>query len=121
MKCDHLFHELSPNVEQVAKKVVGVKWHNVVEAVRHELYPLIASALGQSLDELMATGTLEVDDLSDGAIDEVIEIMKTKKVLYNKEIEYIKDLVKRARTFRWEENESMFLCHFLFPTVWDHF
>ena len=51
--------EMPPNDEHIRKIVFEVKWHNLVEAVRQELYPLIATALGQSVDELVATGTLK--------------------------------------------------------------
>ena len=107
--------EIRPNDEHIRKIVSGVNWHNLVEAVRQELYPLIATALGQSIDELVATGTLKEDDLTDSATDKVIEMMKNKKVLYNKEIGYIRDLVKRANTFHWEETQSTFSCHSLCP------
>ena len=120
VKYDRTLKDVPPNNEHIRKIVFGVKWHNLVEAVRQELYPLIATALGQSVDELVASGTLKEDDLTESATDKVIEMMKNKKVLYNKEIEYIRDLVKRADAFRWDESESMFLCHSLFPIELNH-
>ena len=116
--------EMPPNNEHIRKMAFGVKWHNVVEAVSQELYPLIATTLGQSVDELVTSDSLKEDDLTDDAVTIVIERMKmkSKKALYNKEIEYIKDLVQRATTFRWKESESMFMCrrHSLFPIQFNH-
>ena len=97
-----------------------LKWHNVVEAVKQELYPFIATSLGKAVEELVESKALELHDLSDNATDLVIEKLKTKKVLFSKEIEYIKGLVQRARAFRWEESESTFLVHSLFPIQFNH-
>ena len=97
-----------------------LKWHNVVEAVRQELYPLIATSLGEAVEELIESKTLKPYNLSDNATDLVVEKLKTKKVLFSKEIEYIKGLVQRASAFRWDESESMFLFHSLFPIQFNH-
>ena len=77
-----------------------VNWNNVVEAVGQELYPKIAESMALSVEELKGKRTLKHDDLSGDATDRVIETLKTKKVLYNKEIVYIKGLVERARAFQ---------------------
>ena len=97
-----------------------LKWQNVVEAVKQELYPLIATSLGEAVEELIESKTLKPHDLSDNTTDLVIEKLKTKKVLFSKEIEYIKGLVQRASAFRWDESESMFLFHSLFPIQFNH-
>ena len=103
--------ELPPNDQYLRAIGAGVKWTNLTETVRHELYPLIATTLGQSVDELVSTDQdpLKEDDLGNDAFDKVIERMTTKKVLYNNEIEYIRGMVERAREFKWEQTESMFL------------
>ena len=67
-----------------------VSWHNVAEAVKLELYPLIATSLGQSVDRLVDEGALSEHDLSGEATDKVIEELKTRKVLFSKEIEYLR-------------------------------
>lgn len=97
-----------------------LKWTNVGEAVKQELYPHIATQLKQSVDELVRSGTLIPSDFGDTATDNVITKLQTKKVLYNKEIKYIQGLVKRARAFRWNESESMFFCHSLSPIEFNH-
>ena len=97
-----------------------LKWMNVVEAVKQELYPLISTPLAESVEELVESQTLKPNDLGANAIEMVIAKLKTKKVLYSKEIEYIRDLVERASAFRWRESESMFLCHSLFPIDFNH-
>ena len=106
--------ELPPDDEHIRKTAFQLKWENVAKALEQELYPQIGSSLGLSVHDLVATGTLNEDDLSHTATVKVIEMMKNKKVLYNKEIEYIKDLVKRANAFQWDETESMCLDHFIF-------
>ena len=95
-------------------------WYNAMQAVRHELYPAMAVSMSQAVDELVVTSGFAVGDLSEEAVDRVIEVLKNKKILYNKEIDYIRDLIKRANAFRWEESESMFLVHCLFPIQFNH-
>ena len=97
-----------------------LKWINVVEAVKQELYPLISTSLGEAVEELVESQTLKPNDLSVNATDMVIARLKTKKLLYTKEIEYIQEVVERASAFRWRESESMFLCHSLFPIDFNH-
>ena len=115
--------EMPPNDKHLRAINSGgntLKWHTVAEAVNHELYPLIATSLGEAVEELIESKTLKSGDLSDNATDLVIEKLKTKKVLFSKEIEYIKGLVQRASAFRWDESESMFLFHSLFPIQFNH-
>ena len=122
IKCGRNILEMPPNDQYLRAIGAGVKWTNLTETVRHELYPLIATTLGQSVDELVSTDQdpLKEDDLGNDAFDKVIERMTTKKVLYNNEIEYIRGMVERAREFKWEETESMFLCLSLFPNIFNH-
>ena len=97
-----------------------LKWMNVVEVVKQELYPLISTSMGEAVEELIESQTLKPHDLSPDATEMVIARLKTKKVLYSKEIEYIQELVERASSFRWEESEGIFLCHSLFPIGFNH-
>ena len=108
VKYGRTIKEMPPNDPYLRAIAAGVKWYNLMEAVRHELYPLIATSLGQSADQLVDDGSLKEDDLSDDAFEKVIEMMKSKKVLFNNEIKYIQGMVERAREFKWEETESMF-------------
>ena len=115
--------EMPPNDKHLRAINSGgntLKWHNVVEAVNQELYPLIATSLVEAVEELIESKTLKPHNLSDNATDLVVEKLKTKKVLFSKEIEYIKGLVQRASAFRWDESESMFLFHSLFPIQFNH-
>ena len=124
VKYGRIIQEMSPNDEHlraISSDENTLKWDNVVEAVKQELYPMISSALGQSVNELMEEQkdashavVLKENDLSEDAVGKVIDKLKTKRMLYSNEIEYIRDLVKRANVFRWEETESMFLIHSLF-------
>ena len=100
-----------------------LKWHHVVEAVKQELYPLIATSLGQSVDELVDSKLLEDDDLTDDAIKQVLGVLKKKKLLYSNEIAYLTKLVERARIFRWRETEDHGICtilYFRFVVIWHH-
>ena len=126
VKFGRTIKEMSPNDKHLRTVIFGggeLKWHNVVEAVKQELYPTMATWLGESIKELLSsdTDTVKPGDFSDNATESVIERLKTKKVLFNKEIEYIKELVQRANAFRWKESESMVLCHSLFPIRFNHF
>ena len=86
-------------------------WYNVMQCVRHELYPAMAISLSQAVEELVYKSGFAVGDLSEKAVERVIGVLKTKKVLFSNEIEYIQDLVGRARAFQWDQNEgTLSLC-----------
>ena len=83
-------------------------WYNVMHCVRHELYPAMAVSMSKAVDELIFSSEFDIYDLSQKAVDRVVGVLKTKKELFNNEIEYIQGIVERARAFQWDENESMF-------------
>ena len=77
-----------------------MNWRHIIEALNHELYPVIGTAAGQSVDDLVERGSLNEDDLSEEAVDKVVGVLKDKKKgLINKEIDAIKQLVARAKVF----------------------
>ena len=95
-------HELDQNKELRD----DLTWYNVMQCVRHELYPAMAISLSQAVDELVVKSGFAVGDLSEKAVERVLGVLKTKKVLFSNEIEYIQDLVGRARAFEWDQNEG---------------
>ena len=109
-----ILKDIIANTHDLKKFAVkdALTWYNVMQCVRHELYPAMAISLSQAVDELVYKSGFAVGDLSEEAVNRVIEVLKTKKVLFSNEIEYIQDLVGRARAFEWDQNEGM-LCLYL--------
>ena len=114
-----LMSKIQPFVHEVIAKSHDLKqeeikdaltWYNVMQCVRHELYPAMAVALSQAVEEMVFTSGFAVGDLSEDAVHRVIEVLKTKKVLFSKEIKYIEGVVDRARAFEWEQSESTLFC-----------
>ena len=70
-------------------------WSHVVEAVRHEMYALMANKMQQASAD---RGTF---DLAPQSVDDVVKQLKSKKSgVSGNEIEYIKQLVRRATELR---------------------
>ena len=66
-------------------------WSHVVEAVRHEMYALMANKMEQ------ASADKDTFDLASQSVDDVIKQLKSKKGgVSGNEIAYIKQLVRRA-------------------------
>ena len=112
---DELLTKFEPLMKEIIAKSHDLKkeemreeltWYNVMQCVRHELYPAMAISLSQAVEELVFKSGFAVGDLSEKAVERVIGVLKTKKVLFSNEIEYIQDLVGRARAFQWDQNEG---------------
>ena len=109
---DELIAKFKPLLKEVIGKSHDLKkeevkgplsWYNVMQCVRHEMYPMMAVSLSKAVEEMVFSSGFAVGDLSEEAVQRVIAMLKTKKVLFGKEIEYIQGLVDRARAFKWEQ------------------
>ena len=58
--------------------------------VKHEMFPIMAAALEKVVD-------VNDSDLSTKAVDAAIDELKQKRSLTNVEVQYIRQLVDRAR------------------------
>ena len=91
-------NEMHPGDRDLRKCSVkdALTWQHVVAAIKHELYPMMAASMEKCIDNLSAS------DLSEKAVDGVMDKLKKTRALGNKEAQYIRNLVARARTFSWE-------------------
>ena len=67
---------------------------HMVEAVTHEMYPVMATSLQAAISNMQQTPSVEPQ-----SVDSVIEALKLKKSLTNTEIQYMRKLVQRATGF----------------------
>ena len=82
-------------------------WFKVINCVNTELFPVLAIALKKCLDEkLSADPKFKSDNFGDDVVDDIIERLKGKRTMNNKEIEYLKALFKRA-TESGKEQQSL--------------
>ena len=65
---------------------------HIVEAVRHEMYPFMASSLQAALQRLSG----KVPTFDKTSVDRVIDSIKKHKSMSNAEIQYMRHLVHRA-------------------------
>ena len=70
-----------------------LNWQHIVNAVKHEMFPKLGAAIDACADDLA--------DLSKETVIRLIERLKKKSALSHREVQYIRDLVKRARQFSW--------------------
>ena len=71
-----------------------LNWSNIVHAVKHEMYAVLATALQSAVRDVQEDPQLpsfSVTDLSKKAVDTVIEKLKKRKALTNREIAYVHD------------------------------
>ena len=72
-------------------------WFKVVNCVNTELFPVLAIALKNCIDEKLSEDVnFKLDDFDDDVIDDLIERLKRKRTMNNKEIKYLKELFERA-------------------------
>ena len=76
-------------------------WAHILSAVKHEMYPMMAAAIGKCVDELSS------NDLSDDAVEAVLAELKKKRALSNGEVHCRKGLIQRARQFSWTAQPTL--------------
>ena len=67
---------------------------HMVEAVRHEMYPVMATSLQAAISNMQQASSFDPQ-----SVDAVIKSLKLKKSLTNTEIQYFRKLVQRAAGF----------------------
>ena len=82
---------LESKQEDTISEKYEMDWFKIVNAVKHEMSPFIASALEQTLNHL------DEKDLSDTAIDEVITRLQQNIALKTKDVDYLRRLLERAQ------------------------
>ena len=106
---DEIFSDTDLNdIEEVFnEKQSKISWLNICNAIKHEMYPKLASAIRpiireqnedkDNVDDDENKNTLKIGlyDIEEN-VEKVIEYLKTKRKLGVEERDYLKKLIKRA-------------------------
>ena len=72
-------------------------WFKVINCVNTELFPVLSIALKKCIDEKLSDDNqFKIDDFGSDAIDDVMERLKEKRAMNNKEIKCLNGLFQRA-------------------------
>ena len=72
-------------------------WFKVVHCVNHELFPVLSIALKKCIDEkLSEDNNFKLDDFGNDVVDDIMERLKGRRTMNNKEMKYLKELFQRA-------------------------
>ena len=62
-----------------------------------ELFPVLAIKMRECVDEkILEEPNFKLDDFGEDAVNDVMDRLKDKRIMNNKEISYLKALIKRA-------------------------
>ena len=72
-------------------------WFDIFRCVSTELFPALSIMMRQCLDEILKEKPdFNVDCFGDEEVREIMERLKQKRTMNNKEIEYLYQLIQRA-------------------------
>ena len=84
---------------KMASRPRPIGWTQIVECVKHEMYPMLSSAVKRIIHD-KDPKVVEEGDISEEGMDAVIKSLKTKRRIGTQEIKYFQGLVRRARDYR---------------------
>ena len=70
-----------------------------MSATKHELFPMMSTAMESVVSTLCDDGKLNEKDLGKEAVEKVIEGMKKNRKMRTSQVAYIKGMVLRAEQF----------------------
>ena len=67
------------------------------------MYPVMAKAMADCVGELESkqVAWFKLEDLSEGAVEQVLTALKQRRTPSLSEMSYIRQLARRARDFKW--------------------
>ena len=90
-------------------------WTNVMHCARNELFRVMAVSISKCVQQkLSMEPTFKMEDIGQEAADDVIDRLKVKQTINNKEIHYLKALIQRA--YDYQQNRSN-LSNYVISTV----
>eukprot|EP01083_Nonionella_stella_P232592 820325_1 len=108
----HEVHSLEQAIAKVhAHDDFSMNWNHLMECIKHEMWPKLASVIKAMFDsktEDANQSVIHVDDLSDDCINNVMNILTTKKGLPSEESKYLEQLIIRAKEFN--PNQLQYHC-----------
>ena len=85
---EHMIYDLFHSLEQ-EMSFDALSWLNMTHCVRHAMYPKLASTMDSVLGNM--------NEVDSGSLERVIEELKAKGSVTNKELDHIQELVGMAR------------------------
>ena len=82
-------------------------WNHIAEALKHQMYPLIGTTMQSAIDGLESDKSFKIEDISPTALDIVITRMQKQKKLSNKEVDFIKNVLRRANEFKMDRRTAL--------------
>lgn len=73
-----------------------LKWYHVVNAVKHEMFPLMSTSMQSAIETLQ----IDPEDLSQETTDRVIAALHDKRSLSTMEVAEIKKVVQRTKEYK---------------------
>ena len=72
-------------------------WFKVINCVNTEMYPVLAIALRKCIDEKLSEDiNFKADDFRKDVVYDVLDKLKGKRAMNNKEVQYLRGLFQRA-------------------------
>ena len=72
-------------------------WFKVINCVNTEMYPVLAIALRNCIDEKLSEDiNFKPDDFNEDVVNDVLDKLKGKRAMNNKEVQYLRGLFQRA-------------------------
>ena len=75
-------------------------WFDVIQCVWTELFPVLSATMSQCVQEKLASDIeFKLSDFGEDAVNDILERLKGRRTMNNKEIDYLKQLIQRAAEF----------------------
>ena len=85
---------------------LNLNWFNVVQCVSTELFPVLSVKLSQCVQEKLASDIdFQLNDFGEDSVNDIMERLKEKRAMNNKEILYLRELIQRACDKHENQNE----------------
>eukprot|EP01084_Bolivina_argentea_P193897 332639_1 len=98
---DEIEYAVNKQMDKNQEIEFRMSWYNVCKCVRQEMWPKLANALKSIVnnDDKTTKDKIDPHDLSNNAIDKIIQNLKSKRHLAIEERKYLKELIARSRLF----------------------
>lgn len=74
-----------------------MSWFKVARGVMTELFPVLSIALRECVEDKLSTeSTFKVDQFGEDAVKDIVERLKLKRTLSDREVVALKALIQRA-------------------------
>lgn len=102
------FSSFYVHIIRILSLAESMTWYKLEHCIKNELFPAIQLVIAKCVEEkLRQEPEFEADDLGEDAVEDIIEKLKnTRKSTNNKEIKYLRQLIERANTVKYENEHD---------------